>query len=319
MPNRPISFINEVWGLRSPLKRLKEALLAVFGDEDVPRTKFGLSSLSMMHPSISIPLWMGRYFLDRKIVVTNLFNHIQPLPKYGWSVRKTRVRDFRGKTLTYDSHNGTDLAVPVRTRVVAPAPGKIIRVWDEFNRGGRKLFIDHGDGLITGFSHLSRTLVQPGDDVYEGQSIAYSGYSGIDGLLLFSFNVPHVHLHVWLNGDPCDPFSLSETPMWHGGNSPKPSERIKSSTKIHNEYDAANLSKLIDSCKNTSVRNRLKGIDDFQRRVGETIIEKNFYPTRFSGGISVYKKRYSRSKRISLPFTSEDFDDFIFYDEIKKE
>jgi hypothetical protein len=52
------------------------------------------------------------------------------------------VRDFRGGTLTYDSHNGTDFAVPPGTIVVAAAPGRVLRASSEFNRGGLKVFVD---------------------------------------------------------------------------------------------------------------------------------------------------------------------------------
>ncbi len=76
----------------------------------------------------------------------NLFNRTPTPLEDGWSVRKTQVTDFRGGTLTYDSHNGTDFAVPVGTVVVAPAPGKVLRISSEFNRGGLKVFLDHGRG-----------------------------------------------------------------------------------------------------------------------------------------------------------------------------
>ena len=83
-------------------------------------------------------------------------------------MRVTQVRDFRGGTLTYDSHNGTDFAVPVGTEVLAAAPGRVFRVSNEFHRGGLKVFIDHGAGLITTSNHLARSLVRPGDVVRVG-------------------------------------------------------------------------------------------------------------------------------------------------------
>ena len=51
--------------------------------------------------------------------------------------------------MTYDSHIGTDFAIPPGTEVVAPAEG-IVRVVElRMERGGRKVSIDHGDGLAT--------------------------------------------------------------------------------------------------------------------------------------------------------------------------
>ena len=59
-------------------------------------------------------------------------------------MRKTQVRDFRGGTLTYDSHNGTDFATAPGTVIVAPAAARVVLVVSEFHRGGLKLLLDHG-------------------------------------------------------------------------------------------------------------------------------------------------------------------------------
>ena len=83
--------------------------------------------------------------------------------------------DFRGRDLTYDSHNGTDFAVPVGTKVLAAAGGEVVRIVSEFNRGGLKIFIDHGGGLMTTSAHLARPLVKVGQIVARGEAIALSG------------------------------------------------------------------------------------------------------------------------------------------------
>ena len=75
------------------------------------------------------------------------------------------MEDFRGHELTYDSHNGTDFAVPVGTRVTAAADGEVIRVSNEFHRGGLKLFIDHGCGVVTSYNHLATVEVAAGDSI----------------------------------------------------------------------------------------------------------------------------------------------------------
>src|SRR6185369_4667667 len=139
-----------------------------------------------------------------------------------------------GGTLTYDSHNGTDFVLPVGTVIVAPAPGKVLRVSSEFNRGGLKVFIDHGRGLATTSNHLARALVREGQTVRRGEPIALSGYSGIDSLIAFPFSAPHLHFNVWLDGAYVDPFAVEETPtpppqapalpgetpLWKDGNDP---------------------------------------------------------------------------------------------------
>ncbi|MDA1196225.1 MAG: M23 family metallopeptidase, partial [Planctomycetota bacterium] len=130
----------------------------------------------------------------------NLFNRTPTPEADGWSVRVTQVRDFRGRRLTYDSHNGTDFAIPPGTVVVASAPGRVASRRSEYNRGGLKLYVDHGDGLMSTYHHLGRTLVAVGADVARGQPIALSGYSGLDALVSFPWVAPHVHYNVLLGG-----------------------------------------------------------------------------------------------------------------------
>lgn len=186
----------EVFGLSPLTLRAREALLALRGGTGVPRSRFGLSSLRILRPALGVSTWLGRRRADRRIPIYNLFNRTPTAVEQGWSVRKTQVRDFRGGTLTYDSHNGTDFAVTVGTIVVAPAPARVLRVSSEFNRGGLKVFLDHGRGLTTSSNHLARALVRVGDEVERGQPIGLSGYSGIDGFVAFPWSVPHVHFNV---------------------------------------------------------------------------------------------------------------------------
>ncbi|MFK7929686.1 MAG: M23 family metallopeptidase, partial [Myxococcota bacterium] len=164
----------EALGVHPWRERLSEAIVALRGMEDVPASRFGLSSLVQLRPRYSIPLWRGKQPIRRSVLISNLFNHTPTAVERGWSVRKTQVRDFRGKQLTYDSHNGTDFCVPVGTLVLAPAAGQVVRVASEFNRGGLKVFVDHGLGLMTTCAHLGRSLVSPGQIVGRGEPIAVS-------------------------------------------------------------------------------------------------------------------------------------------------
>jgi murein DD-endopeptidase MepM/ murein hydrolase activator NlpD len=69
--------------------------------------------------------------------------------------------------------------------VVAPARGWVALV-DSFYLGGNVLYIDHGAGLVTGYLHLSEHLVEMGDTVEAGQTIARVGATGrVTG--------PHLH------------------------------------------------------------------------------------------------------------------------------
>jgi len=64
------------------------------------------------------------------------------------------------------------------------------------------------------------------------------------------------------------------------------------------------------------VKERLSAISDLKTRGTETVIEMNYYPTRFSKRINVYKKEHARTPVLDLPFLKEEFDGVIFMDEM---
>lgn len=94
-------------------------------------------------------------------------------------------------------HSGIDIAAPVGTPVVAPAPGLVVEVGEYFFNG-RTVFIDHGQGLISMYNHLHRVQVSPGTPVERGQQIGEIGATGrVTG--------PHLHWSVSLNNARVDP------------------------------------------------------------------------------------------------------------------
>lgn len=273
----------------------------------------------MLDPKIALPLWRGRYAVHRKIILSNLFNHRQTPIERGWSVKKTQVEDFRGRDSTYDSHNGTDLCVPIGTPLLAPASGVVVRVVSEFHRGGLKLAIDHGEGLITSCAHLTRVLVGEGEFVRRGQIVGITGYSGLDALVTFPWGIPHVHFNVWLDGAPVDPFARVARPeeksLFLGGwPAPiPPGEASESPTPT--VYDEARLDAIVESCVTRAVRARLSAIDSPVLRGGALIFERCYYPTRFRDHGNPCRESHARRPRLHLPFSAEHFDGVVFRDE----
>lgn len=89
-------------------------------------------------------------------------------------------------------HTGLDIAAATGTPIVAPAAGRVIEVGD-FYFNGLSVFVDHGQGLISLYSHLSSSEAKVGDTLQAGELIGLVGASGrVTG--------PHLHWSVGLNG-----------------------------------------------------------------------------------------------------------------------
>lgn len=295
MTKQKLRLFGDVMGL-SPLKqRMKEAKIALFGEEDVPASSFGLSSLKQLHPKISPWLWMGKYYKDKTVIISNLFNHTPTPIEEGWSVKKTQIKDYRGKKLTYNSHNAIDFSIPVGTKVCTAAPGKVLKVHSEFNRGGLKIHIDHGEGLMTSYVHLAKAFVKAGDLVKRGDVIALSGYSGLDGAATFPWGIPHVHFNTWLNGEPVEAFAFeNQKSLWKNIVLPTAHNENDSETDHQftpSEFDENKVNEAIATCVTQKSRDRINAIDDLYFKAAELIIEMNYYPTRFPKRINVYKTK----------------------------
>ncbi len=308
----------EALGLRPVAERWRQTLVALRGEEDVPPSRFDRSSLSQLRPRLALPLWRGREAVPRRAIVTNLFNHRQTPIEDGWSVRRTQVLDYRGRDLTYDSHNGTDFSIPVGTPVLATAAGQVVRVVNEFNRGGLKVFIDHGEGLMTNCAHLARAFVQEGQRVERGELIALSGYSGLDGLVTFPWGTPHVHFNTWLDGEPVDPFPHDgRESLWRAGSLPEPAPRARAAdaTAVPSRYSEERVAELLAGCRTESRRRALEALE-LPARAAHAIIESNYYPTRFTCHPNPYAESHDRSPRLDLPFPVDRFDGVMFADDL---
>lgn len=315
----------EALGL-SPLSlSARQAWLAVRGDGFTPKSRFGLSSLRQLRPRHAVPLWLGLrppHVAARLVPVTNLYNYRQPPPELGWSVRVTDVLDFRGGKNTYDSHNGTDFAIPPGTVVVAAAAGEVLRVSSEFHRGGRKVLLDHGRGLVTTYNHLSRPLVRPGQRVRRGEAIALSGYSGIDALVGFPWTPPHVHFNVWHNGVYVDPFTPEReggVSLWRNHNDPTPAgaDDADDPDAEPTRWDQRAIDAILESCLHDESRREIADAPTLPEQAGAALLHVNYFPTRFAPGISagdIYPVHFPREPRLDLPFRAEDYDGVDFGD-----
>jgi murein DD-endopeptidase MepM/ murein hydrolase activator NlpD len=99
-------------------------------------------------------------------------------------------------------HRGLDYPVPEGTTVQAPAAGTVLLA-GPLTLTGNTVALDHGQGVISVFYHLSRIDVVPGQQVEARAPVGLSGESG----LAVS---PHLHWGVYVSGVAVDPRVLDK-------------------------------------------------------------------------------------------------------------
>jgi murein DD-endopeptidase MepM/ murein hydrolase activator NlpD len=119
-----------------------------------------------------------------------------------WPVNGTLSSSFGGRTDPFSGegafHTGVDLATASRTPVHVTADGVVLSAgWS--GAYGKRVIVDHGNGLETYYAHLSQWLVVPGQEVRLGEVIGLSGATG-------RVTSPHVHYEVRVSGTPVNPY-----------------------------------------------------------------------------------------------------------------
>lgn len=94
-------------------------------------------------------------------------------------------------------HSGLDFAAKAGTPIKAPAAGTVILTGNYFFNGNT-VFVDHGQGLISMFCHLSQIDVKVGDELSRGAVLGKVGSTG-------RATGPHLHWNVSLNDARIDP------------------------------------------------------------------------------------------------------------------
>jgi len=101
-------------------------------------------------------------------------------------------------------HTGSDFTADTGTPILSVGAGTVALTGDFFF-SGRSVFVDHGDGLISMYFHLSGIAVEEGDEVRMGEILGLVGQSG-------RATGPHLHLGVRWHGARVDPGLLLGSP-----------------------------------------------------------------------------------------------------------
>jgi murein DD-endopeptidase MepM/ murein hydrolase activator NlpD len=95
-------------------------------------------------------------------------------------------------------HTGLDFACKIGTPIYASGDGVVLTTGTPESGYGLQIDLNHGNGYVTKYAHLSKIAVSPGQEIDRGQLIGYSGNTG------FSTG-PHLHYEIIHNGVKIDP------------------------------------------------------------------------------------------------------------------
>ena len=94
-------------------------------------------------------------------------------------------------------HPGVDLVEAWGAEIHATGAGRVTHA-GPMGGYGIMVEIDHGNGLVTRYAHMSKALVEEGQDVVQGAVLGKMGSSGRS-------TGPHLHYEVRVDGEPVDP------------------------------------------------------------------------------------------------------------------
>ena len=161
----------------------------------------------------------------RKKKAKTLFSETSPKVDFIWPVTG-RISSIFGLRRFFNEqerrpHGGLDIAAAEGTPIKATADGTVIDSGDFFF-SGNMIFINHGQGIISLYAHLSAISVKPGDIIKQGDIIGKVGQTGrVTG--------PHLHFSILINQTAIDPVFM--LPKDGNSISPVTSEKSLKSTK----------------------------------------------------------------------------------------
>ena len=125
---------------------------------------------------------------------------LKPDSPFIWPVDGKVVSKF-GPAKDNQRNDGINIAAPVGAPVKASAPGVVAYAGNELRGFGNMVLLRHADGWVTAYAHNSSLLVQKGDKVAQGQTIARVGSSG-------NVDSPQLHFELRKGTKAVDPLKV---------------------------------------------------------------------------------------------------------------
>lgn len=151
--------------------------------ENEARVEREQKKLSALWPKETERLWNGSFMNPREGEISTRFG-------------LRRIINGTPKS----SHSGIDVSAEAGQKVYSPNNGVVALVDNQFF-SGNSLILNHGQGIYTMFFHLSKVLVEEGQQVKKGQAIALVGSTGRS-------TGAHLHWGVRMQGARVDPLAL---------------------------------------------------------------------------------------------------------------
>jgi len=112
--------------------------------------------------------------------------------KFSYISSGFKLRRFHPIQKRWKAHRGIDYRANTGTPIRAAGDGKITQSsYNKYN--GKYVFIQHGQGIVTKYLHMSKRAVSRGKRVKQGQVIGYVGSTGMS-------EAPHLHYEFLVNG-----------------------------------------------------------------------------------------------------------------------
>ena len=178
----------------------------------------GIKVLRQRYPKVTVLKVPGRYtapdpeqlrvIARDKEIKAEAFKSLTPEREWKGSFQRpvtAEISDVFGVQRVFNgsvqsTHQGLDFRVPTGTPVSAVNSGTVILAQSLYFEGNC-IVIDHGQGLLTLYLHLSEMSVKAGDHVAKGQQVGLSGGTG-------RATGPHLHLAVRWQGVYLNPAGL---------------------------------------------------------------------------------------------------------------